>query len=138
MPEGAVGKHIVLILARELASNIASPMLIVDAEGTLVFYNEAAAQVLGRPFNAVGELPAHEWTALFRAETPEGVPLAPEDRPLTMALTRVRPVHRRITIILGDGVRRQIAVSAYPLPATPTQVVGAVSIFFSEENSEGG
>ena len=133
--EGA--KHIVLILARELASNIATPLLIVDAEGTLVYYNEAAAQFLGRPFNAVGELPAEQWTGLFRAETPEGVPLAKDERPLTTALTKTRPVYRRITLISGDGLRRRIVVSAYPLLATATQVVGAISIFW-EDDGKGG
>jgi len=35
-------KHLVHILAREFASNLATPTLIVDAQGQLIFYNEAA------------------------------------------------------------------------------------------------
>ena len=47
-------KHLVLILARELASNLATPTLIADADGTLVFYNEAAGTLLGKRFEELG------------------------------------------------------------------------------------
>ena len=50
-------KHLVLILAREFASNLATPTLIADDQGTLVFYNEAAESVVGRPFAEIGEMP---------------------------------------------------------------------------------
>ncbi len=32
-------KNVVLILARELAANIAAPLLVFDRDGTLVFFN---------------------------------------------------------------------------------------------------
>ena len=51
MSEATQQRSIVLILARDLASMLATPMLIVDAEGALIFYNEAAGSILGRPFN---------------------------------------------------------------------------------------
>src|SRR5258708_15734397 len=91
--EGPTGKHIVLILARELAVNIATPLFIVDANGTLVFYNEPAERLLGQPFRATGELPAERWTALFTAKTPAGKPLSTQNRPLTPPLTGSRPTH---------------------------------------------
>ena len=59
-------KHLVLILARELASNLATPTLIANAQGQLVFYNEAAEEVLGGPFAEASEMPIDEWTALAR------------------------------------------------------------------------
>ena len=43
-------KHLVLILAREFASNLATPTLIADAEGTVVYFNEAAEEVVGSSF----------------------------------------------------------------------------------------
>jgi PAS domain-containing protein len=36
-----------LILARELASNVATPFLVLDADGTLIFFNERAEQIIG-------------------------------------------------------------------------------------------
>ena len=38
-------KHLVLILARQFASNLATPTLITDERGYLVYYNEAAEAV---------------------------------------------------------------------------------------------
>ena len=46
-------KHLVLILAREFASNLSTPTLIADERGYLVFYNEAAEGVVGRRFGEV-------------------------------------------------------------------------------------
>src|SRR5919198_4624298 len=74
-------KHLVLILAREFASNLATPTLIADADGILVFYNEAAESVVGVPFAEAGEIPLDEWTAGFSPRTREGELIPPERRP---------------------------------------------------------
>jgi hypothetical protein len=41
-------KNVVLILARGFAEQLATPMLIADAAGRLVFYNEPAEETIGR------------------------------------------------------------------------------------------
>jgi hypothetical protein len=51
---GSGPKSLPLILARELASNLATPMFLIDATGTLVFYNEAAELLIGKPFAELG------------------------------------------------------------------------------------
>ena len=55
-PLGTPGspKSLPLILARELASNLATPMFLLDAGGMLVFYNDAAAKLLGKSFAELG------------------------------------------------------------------------------------
>ena len=58
---GGKQKNVVLILARELASNIATPMLVLDEVGTIVFFNEPAERVLGATFASVGEVTAAEY-----------------------------------------------------------------------------
>ena len=63
-------KHLVLILAREFASNLATPTLITDERGVVVFYNEAAEEIFGRPFSEAGEMPLEEWTAQFSPRDP--------------------------------------------------------------------
>lgn len=52
--EGANHRSLLLILARELASNVATPMFVVDVHGVLVFYNEAAETLLGQSFSVTG------------------------------------------------------------------------------------
>jgi len=70
-------KHLVLILAREFASNLATPTLIADDQGKLVFYNEAAESVVGRPFAEVGEMTLDEWTESFEPRTQDSAPVSP-------------------------------------------------------------
>ena len=62
-------KHLVLILAREFASNLATPTLIADDRGQLVYYNEAAEAVVGQTFAETGEMPLDEFTASFEPRT---------------------------------------------------------------------
>ena len=79
-------KHLVLILAREFASNLSTPTLIADERGYLVYYNEAAEDVVGRRFAETGELPLDDWLAAFEPKTLASEPLPPERRPAHIAL----------------------------------------------------
>jgi PAS domain-containing protein len=123
-------KHLVLILAREFASNLATPTLIADDRGLLVFYNEAAEQVVGRTFAETGEMPVDEWTASFSPRTLDSEALPPERRPARIALDERRPSHQRFLITSRDGVDREVAVTAFPLFAHADEFVGIVAIFW--------
>jgi PAS domain-containing protein len=125
-------KHLVLILAREFASNLATPTLIADADGRLVFFNEAAEEIVGRPFSEIGEVPLDEWTARFEPRTLEAEPLPPERRPARMALNERRAVHTNFVVTIADGSEREIAVTAFPLFAHADEFLGIVGIFWLE------
>jgi PAS domain-containing protein len=125
-------KHLVLILARELASNLATPTLIADGEGRLVYYNEAAEQLVGQSFMETGELPLDEWTESFAPRTPGSAPIRPEERPARVALDERRPSHLRFLITSRDGVDREVAVTAFPLFAHADEFVGIMAIFWRE------
>jgi PAS domain S-box-containing protein len=128
-------KSLVLILAREFASQLAMPMFVADPEGNLVFYNEAAEQVLGRSFSEVGELSAHQWTEVFRPETLEGEPMTLQEMPAGAAFTERRPAHGTHRIIGLDGEARTVAVTAFPLLTQSSEPAGLVCLFWepSEE-----
>ena len=125
-------KHLVLILAREFASNLATPTLIADERGWLVFYNEAAEAIFGRAFSEVGEMPLEEWTARFEPRTLDSEPLPLERRPTGIALYERRAAHERFRITSVDGVEREVAVTAFPLIAHADELVGTVTIFWRE------
>jgi PAS domain S-box-containing protein len=125
-------KHLLLILARELASNLATPTLIADAEGTLVFYNEAAEDFVGRSFAEAGEMPVDDWTSSFEPRTENAQPLPPERRPVRIALDERRPAHESFRITSADGVESDVAVTAFPLFAQAEEFVGIVAIFWRE------
>jgi PAS domain-containing protein len=125
-------KHLVLILAREFASNLATPTLIVDDRGWLVFFNEAAEAVFGRTFAEAGEMPLDEWTGRFAPRTLESEPLPLERRPAGIALYERRAAHERFRITSLDGVEREVAVTTFPLFAHADEFVGIVAIFWRE------
>jgi PAS domain-containing protein len=123
-------KNLVVILAREFASKLATPMFVTDAEGSLVFYNEPAEGILGRAFADAGEMAADEWSALFETTDLDGSPIELVDMPAGVAFAEQRPAHGSIRIRGLDGVQRAISVTAFPLFAHTAEFVGVVAIFW--------
>jgi PAS domain-containing protein len=128
--EGRPQKHLALILARELASQLASATFIADATGELVYYNERAEEILGRTFAEAGPMPAQEWGALFRLEDVDGSPLPLENMPAAIALLEQRPAHGKLWMTGLDGQRRLLSVTGVPLFASPTEFVGMIAVFW--------
>lgn len=123
-------KAIQMILARQLASCVAMPMLLVDAAGTLIFYNEPAEDILNRRFEETGEISADEWNALVTVADDDRIPLPPDERPMRAALLHRRPVSRRLWSRRGDNPWRQMQVTAFPLVGEGELLLGAISIFW--------
>ena len=126
-------KHLVLILAREFASNLATPTLITDDHGRLIYFNEAAEEVFGRSFSEVGEVALDDWSSQFSprtVDTEEPLPL--ERRPTGIALNERRAAHERIRYTSIDGVIHDNAVTAFPLFAHTDELVGTVTIFWRD------
>jgi PAS domain-containing protein len=121
---------LVLIVARSFATKIATPTLIADARGDLVFFNDAAAAVIGRSYVDVGKLPASRWQELFQPRTMDEEPLTVEQTPGGIALLEGRPVHDSFAFRGLDGREREITVTAFPLLSRPDEVVGVMAIFW--------
>ena len=109
----------------------------MDAEGTLAYFNEAAEPVLGRSYAEAGELRAGEWASDWKPTDLDGMPLPLEDLPLGIAFREGRPAHRAIRITGGDGVEREIEVTAFPLRPRQDVIVGAVAVFWERPLAEG-
>ena len=58
-------KPLELILARNLLTSVTTPAFLVARDGTLLFYNEGAGALIGRPFEDIGQLDIDEWTSRF-------------------------------------------------------------------------
>jgi PAS domain-containing protein len=123
-----------VILARELASNVATPMFVVDVHGVLVFYNEAAEALLGQSFAVTGPIGPDQWGGkMFQPEDLDGNPITVNDLPLAETLGQRRPAHARFRITGLDGVKRTIEATALPLFATVDDLAGALSVFWEEK-----
>jgi PAS domain-containing protein len=82
---------LLLILARNLVTNLATPALLTDADERLIFFNEAAALILGQSFEEVGRLRRDEWATRFGPFHKDGHPVAADALPLAVALREGRP-----------------------------------------------
>src|SRR6476646_1054749 len=119
-----------LILMRELAGHLATPIFVIDPAADLLFYNEPAELLLGTRFDETGMMPFAEWSTMFKPTNGRGVPIAPEKLPITIALHERRPAQGRMWIRALDGKRRALVVTAIPLQGQWDQPLGAAAIFW--------
>ncbi len=131
-------KSLPLILARELAANLATPMFLIDAEGMLVFYNDAAALLIGKPFAELGEIPASEFAASLDLATPSGEPIRRRDSPAGIAMFEQRPAHMTLMATSYNGKRRLYDATAYPLFAAAGEMHGVVAVFWESSGAKDG
>lgn len=123
-------REIEVILARNLAEHLATPVFIVDTSGNLLFYNEPAEIILGVCYDETGPMPAERWTTIFHPVDSAGNPLVPDELPLIIALKTFLPSHKNFWIKGLDGTLREIEVTAFPLVGQTQRFVGAVAIFW--------
>src|SRR5215469_13732540 len=104
-----------LILARELAANLATPMFLIDGDGILVFFNDAAELMIGKRFGEVGPITAADFGTMLDMAYLDGTPMKRRDSPPGVAFNRHEPCHRALLVTTLAGVREQWEVTAYPL-----------------------
>jgi PAS domain-containing protein len=133
VPDGQ--KPLELILARNFISSLSTPAFLVDEEGILVFYNDAAGVLLGKRFEEAGRMTPEEWGTVFGPLDADGRPMTIEELPLTRALRGGRPAHSRFQIRALDGALRRIEVSAIPI-LTSGGSRGAMAVFWPMADEE--
>ena len=122
-----------LILARQLASGLMVPVLLVDARGDTVFFNEPAEPLFGRRFDEIDLLPLDRRTSLLAPADADGRPLGADQLPGIVAMRERRPVHARIQIQGSDGQLRPVETTAFPLESAGGNLEGAFVILWSTE-----
>lgn len=103
-----------LILARNLMSVLETPSFLVDTEGQMVFFNDAAGDLLGKRFEETGRLSRDEWNAIGPVDA-AGRPIPSEKMPLSVALREGRPAHGRFHICTDSERIVEVETSAVPL-----------------------
>lgn len=126
----SVHKSLPLILAREFAANIATPVTVIDERGRLIYFNEPAERILGQTHAEVGELAQHEWTRLFSVEQLDGSPVTLDELPVGIAHRDRCPAHDTLAFTTQDGTRHEIEVTAFPLLGKDEDFFGVVAIFW--------
>jgi PAS domain-containing protein len=103
-----------LILARNLVSTLTLPAFLVDPDGQIVFFNDAAAGIFGSTFEEVGTLSREEWNAQYGPFDKDGKPVDSEELPLTIALREGHPAYGRFKVRTDAGLI-EVETGALPL-----------------------
>jgi PAS domain-containing protein len=117
-----------LILARNLISIISIAALLVDSDGRIVFFNEAAAEIVGAPFEEIGVLDQDEWSSRYGPFGTDGEPLPPDELPLSIAVRESRPAYGQFFVRAESGML-EIEAGALPLSG-PAGYHGAIIVFW--------
>jgi PAS domain-containing protein len=133
---GTGPKSLPLILARELAANLSTAMFLLDATGTLVYYNDAAENIIGKPFGELGEVSAADFGEVLELADRDGSPLRRRDSPAGVALLEQHPAHRVLYVTGYDGTRRLVEATAYPLIGAANEMHGVVNVFWQLDAAE--
>jgi PAS domain-containing protein len=124
-----------LILARNLISGIHLAAFLIDPDGVLIFFNDAAGELIGRRFEEVGRLRREEWSSQFGPFDAFGKLMPTEDMPMTLALRKGLPAHDRFRVNVRDEELVEVDVSALPL-ATAEGFEGAIVVFWRSDTKE--
>jgi PAS domain-containing protein len=108
-------RPIELILARNLLSSLSTPALLTDDSGTVVFYNEAAGELLGRRFEECGPMTVAEWGEAHGPFDESGARIPYEELDLARGMQRGRPGHSRFRIRSAEGSSCMIEASGMPI-----------------------
>jgi PAS domain-containing protein len=121
-----------IILSRQLAETLSIPIFITDPEGTLLFYNESAEEILGKRFEETGEMKVDVWATIFKPFDENGKRLNPDDLPLVQTLKNRIPAHGSFWIESLKGEKFKLYVTSYPLLGRGSRYLGAVAIFWTK------
>lgn len=119
-----------MVLLKQVASYLAMPIFVVDAEGALVYYNEPAEELLGHRYEEAGQLSLDLWGRLWTSTDSDGEPLPPERLPVAIAAREHRPAQDTLWIRGLDGVTRRITITAIPIDGRTSEHLGALAIFW--------
>ena len=119
-----------MILLRQVASYLTLPILLMDAEGSLLFYNEPAEQLLGMTFEDAGSIRAQQLAGLFEATDLAGTPLRDGELPVVAALVERKPMHGRLRFRGLDGEWHEVETTVVPVEGHGKRFLGVLATFW--------
>ena len=133
MEEAPAQRNLVLILARAFAAQIATAVFLLDEDGTIIYYNEAAERLTGRTFIEGAGMTAAEWMQASQPRDDAGELIAMENLPLGISMLKREPAHGVLTFTSRDGQPLRIENATFPLFAHTEDYVGTFAIVWPLE-----
>jgi PAS domain-containing protein len=115
-------------------ATLSTPGFLVDEDGIVVFFNDAASVLLGVRYEEVGRMGPGEWGTAFGPLDESGREIPFEELPLTIALRHGRPAHARLRIRSMQGVSHDIEAAAVPI-LTVEGTRGAMAFFWKVDGA---
>lgn len=112
------------------------PVVLVDADGVLVYFNPATERMLGYDPAVNREFPITAFPELGDPRDADNNPLPVERMPISVALHERRPQQGTLIVHDTSGRPHRIVTTAIPLDGQGGVLLGAMSIFW-EEDGEG-
>ena len=125
-----------LILARSLVSSLELAAVLFDAEMAIVFFNDAAGELVGARFEETGPMAQAEWQTRFGPLGIDGRPVPADQLALVAALRDGRPAHARLNVRLAER-ERKLEASGLPLVG-PRGYQGALVVLWPPGAPGGG
>ena len=124
------GPPIEVLLLKQVAGYLATPVFLIDGDGALEYYNEPAEELLGQRYEETGQIPLETWGKLWSPTDLDGRPLAPDELPVAVAARERRPVLGTVAIRRPDGSDRHLTITALPFEGSDGSLLGAFAIFW--------
>ncbi len=120
-------RPIELILAKQWAGLLASPVLLFDGQGSLLYYNETAEILLGRSFGLTGPMRRGEWSAAFQFEDLDGHDLDADQTPLCSSLDGAQADQKTLVLRGIAGALTKIRLTTVPIQGAGNQRHGVLA-----------
>jgi two-component sensor histidine kinase/DNA-binding response OmpR family regulator len=110
---------------QELIASIPAAIYTTDAEGKITYFNQAAAELAGRP-PTIG---SDEWCVTWKLYLPSGTPLPYDQSPMAIALKEGRAIRNaEVVAERPDGTRVPFIPYPTPLRDSVGKIIGAINM----------
>lgn len=122
-------KSIEIILYRQLVSYIATPSFMLDSDGSIIYCNKAAEEILGVQFSEMGEVTTNNWQILLAPKDKHGKSTSLERSPLFTSSTQFTISHGIFHILNFNGELKHLELFAIPVINTMDIYLGTLAFF---------
>jgi PAS domain-containing protein len=129
-------RPIELILLRELARRLSTPVTLYDAGGRLAYLNRAAEVLFAVDYEELGEITLAEAVAIIRPTDTHGVPIPVEHMPTGIALGQQVAQQANMWVHDQNGKAHRVANTSIPLRGQGGGALGAMSIWWKVEDGD--
>jgi PAS domain-containing protein len=109
---------------------MATAIMLFDAHGNLVFYNEPAESILNSRFDETGEIEVDDVLRVVSAADEDRRLLSREERPGWVARLERRPITRTIWMSCNGGGWRHLQATAVPILGEQGELHGVMQFFW--------